>query len=125
MNCGERICIIHGDKIVRQAQILFLPLFLPATLLLAMGHLCRESAPAISKFPVLSRWQNGPTDSAAWVSPHRVFELREAPSDGLKSFGNDPRDATFVRPAWGVLVGIIVLSLYIYATMNAITLTSS
>jgi hypothetical protein len=102
------------------------PVFcLVAALLLVPGALYRQGrpySPAVSGGP----WISGcdlPIDLTAWIPPREALQLRDFPPRRLDSSEDDETGDTSVRPAWGILLGMVVLFLYLWGSSLDVTFT--
>ena len=85
-----------------------------------MGYSYRQHTVPASDVPAISRYEMQ-VDLTVWTPTRKEVELRDFPPDRLESSRNDQIDDTFVRPAWGMLVGMVLLFLYLLGTSRGFT----
>ena len=92
---------------------------LAGALLLPIWCVCRQQPPFAPGVRVISVRPDTPIDMTAWIPQRKEFVLRNFPPDRPKS-SDDPTDDGYVRPAWGILYGMILLGVYIFGQGGAI-----
>ena len=82
---------------------------------LAGGYKYRVLSSAATNEPKISRCEM-PLDLTAWTKPDSAVEFCEFPINRQEPFSGAETDAAYVRPAWEMLVGVILLFLWVHGT---------
>ena len=104
---------------MRPLRLLLLSVCFAGPLLLVMGYLYRQHLPTDSDLPTISRFDVR-ADLTVWTPPREGFQLHDFPPHRPDSFCNNQPDDASARPAWGMLIGLVVLFLYVLGTSQSV-----
>jgi hypothetical protein len=105
---------------MRSLRLLSLSVYLIAVLLLITGRWYYWQPSRVSGGVVIAA-RVFHLDETVWAPPHKDFQLQDFPPNRPQSL-HDRGDDGYVRPAWGILTGMVLLFLYVLGTSHNITI---